>query len=199
MPILLPVLVRRSVRETTVAATRPALAPAFTERRELGPGLHLQLLQQRGVVVERMAGEEEADRLVFALQPVGRQPGLDRRQSRCVSRLRRAAEQCRSARPWRPRARAARSPSWRRRRRCARARLRLERVEGAGRDQAFQHALVDGARIDAARRNRRGRANGLLAARLDDRFDRLRADALERGERVEDRVALDLEGRRPSG
>ena len=32
MPILLPVLVRRSVRETTVAATRPALAPDFTER-----------------------------------------------------------------------------------------------------------------------------------------------------------------------
>ncbi len=32
MPILLPVLVRRSVRDTTVAATRPALAPAFTER-----------------------------------------------------------------------------------------------------------------------------------------------------------------------
>ena len=30
MPILLPVLVRRSVRETTVAATRPAVAPAFT-------------------------------------------------------------------------------------------------------------------------------------------------------------------------
>ena len=31
MPILLPVLVRRSARETTVAATRPAVAPAFTE------------------------------------------------------------------------------------------------------------------------------------------------------------------------
>ena len=32
MPILLPVLVRRSTRDTTVAATRPALAPDFTER-----------------------------------------------------------------------------------------------------------------------------------------------------------------------
>ena len=31
MPILLPVLVRRSARETTVAATRPAVAPPFTE------------------------------------------------------------------------------------------------------------------------------------------------------------------------
>jgi hypothetical protein len=32
MPILLPDLVRRSVRDTTVAATRPAVAPAFTAR-----------------------------------------------------------------------------------------------------------------------------------------------------------------------
>ena len=32
MPILLPVLVRRSVRATTVPATRPAPAPAFTAR-----------------------------------------------------------------------------------------------------------------------------------------------------------------------
>ncbi len=32
MPILLPVRVRRSVRATTVPATRPALAPDFTAR-----------------------------------------------------------------------------------------------------------------------------------------------------------------------
>ena len=32
MPILLPVLVRRSARDTTVAATLPAVAPAFTAR-----------------------------------------------------------------------------------------------------------------------------------------------------------------------
>ncbi len=32
MPILLPFLVRRSVRATTVPATRPAPAPAFTAR-----------------------------------------------------------------------------------------------------------------------------------------------------------------------
>ena len=31
MPILLPVLVRRSARATTVPATRPAVAPCFTE------------------------------------------------------------------------------------------------------------------------------------------------------------------------
>ena len=32
MPILLPVWVRRSWRDTTVPATRPAVAPAFTAR-----------------------------------------------------------------------------------------------------------------------------------------------------------------------
>ncbi len=32
MPILLPVLVRRSIRDTTVAATLPAVAPVFTAR-----------------------------------------------------------------------------------------------------------------------------------------------------------------------
>jgi len=32
MPILLPVRVRRSVRDTTVAATRPALTPDLTAR-----------------------------------------------------------------------------------------------------------------------------------------------------------------------
>ena len=31
MPILLPVLVRRSMRETTVAAVRPALTPSLTD------------------------------------------------------------------------------------------------------------------------------------------------------------------------
>ena len=36
-------------------------------------------------------------------------------------------------------------------------------------------------------------ANGLLAARGDDRLDRLRADAFERGQRVVDGVAVDIE------
>ena len=41
MPILLPVLVRRSARDTTVAATLPAVAPAFT--RGIRTGLLAQL------------------------------------------------------------------------------------------------------------------------------------------------------------
>ena len=43
MPILLPVLVRRSVRSSTVAATRPTELPAFTERQNSDPFLHAQL------------------------------------------------------------------------------------------------------------------------------------------------------------
>ena len=34
IPILVPFLVRRSVRTTTVPATRPAPAPAFTAREK---------------------------------------------------------------------------------------------------------------------------------------------------------------------
>ena len=93
MPILLPVLVRRSVRDTTVAATRPAVAPPFTALRKLRPALHLHALERRGVIVERMAGEEKADRFVFAPQPLGRQPRLDRPATRSARARAGAAEQ----------------------------------------------------------------------------------------------------------
>ena len=73
-----------------------------------------------------------------------------------------------------------------------RARFGLEFIEGAGLREAFQHALVNGARIDA--RGEIGEIDELGGApRLDDRVDRLLADALERGERVNDRIAIDLE------
>ena len=82
------------------------------------------------------------------------------------------------------------------RRENARA-IGLESIERAGGGEAFQHALVDGARIDAA-----GEIGEIgerpLARAADDRLDRLPADALERGERVDDRVAVDLERRPPS-
>ena len=47
---------------------------------ELRPGLHAQPLQRRRIVVERMARQEEADRIVFLLQLLLRQPRLDRGQ-----------------------------------------------------------------------------------------------------------------------
>ena len=70
--------------------------------------------------------------------------------------------------------------------------VRLEFVEGAGLRQTFQHALVDGARIDAV--GEVGEIGELARfARRDDRFHRLPADAFERGERVDDGVAVHLE------
>ena len=94
-----------------------------------------------------MAGEKEADRVVFALQPLGRQPRLDLRQRDRLA-LAAAAEQF--ALPDGGRVVRALGAAehgidggkdagavW------------LERVEGAGGGQAFQHALVDRARIDA--------------------------------------------------
>ena len=55
----------------------------------------------------------------------------------------------------------------------------IERVEGAGGGEALDDALVDRARIDP--RGEIGqRGEQPVLARLDDQFDRLRADALQR-------------------
>ena len=77
--------------------------------------------------------------------------------------------------------------------------VRLERIEGAGGGQAFQHALVHRARIDAA--GEVGQIGERLCSprAVDDRFHRLRADALQRRERIDDRVAVDLEIPRRNG
>ena len=76
--------------------------------REIGPGLHAQFLEHGGVIVERMAGEKEADRLVFAFQALGRQPrlGIGQRRSARADRRRRTI---RSGRRSRTRARAGRA------------------------------------------------------------------------------------------
>ena len=68
----------------------------------------------------------------------------------------------------------------------------LQRIERAGGGEAFEHALVDGARIDAAREIDEV-AERLRPARSDNRFHRLRADAFERRQRVTDGALLDLE------
>src|SRR5215471_1042995 len=67
IPILLPVLVRRSARDSTVAATLPAVTPDFTAREKAAQDCTC-------IVVERMTGEEKPDGIVFALQPLRRQP-----------------------------------------------------------------------------------------------------------------------------
>src|SRR4051794_40546641 len=72
--------------------------------------------------------------------------------------------------------------------------VRLEAVEGAGRGQTLDDALVDGARADAGGKIGKRRERALLVALLHDQLDRLRADALERRKRVIDRAVADLEG-----
>ena len=197
MPILLPVLVRRSVRDTTVAATRPALAPDFTERENSVQDCTLSFCSSDGVFVERMAGQEEADGVVFALQLVGRQPGLDRGDgdglaaatmppnisfcpTETASCVRCAVDMIAST--------AA----------CARARF------GSSASKAPEAARLSSTRLLTARGlMRRAKSvkigERLVAARRDDRVHRLPADAFERRERVVDRVAFDVERRRPSG
>ena len=69
--------------------------------------------------------------------------------------------------------------------------VRLERVEGAGGGEAFQHPLVDGARIDPA--GEIAEVREPLIARLDDRFDGGTADAFDGGERIPDGGAGDVE------
>ena len=70
--------------------------------------------------------------------------------------------------------------------------VRLDGIEGAGGNEAFKHAFVDGARIDAA-----GEVGEVgeraLAARREDGFDGLAADAAQRRQRVMDGVAGGIE------
>ena len=70
--------------------------------------------------------------------------------------------------------------------------VRLHSVEGAGGGETFQHALVDGARIDATGKVRHVDKR-LVAARVQNALHRLAADAAQRRERVVDGVALDVE------
>ena len=151
------------------AAGGRALLHRIGERR---PRLHVQPLERRRVVVERMAGEEEADRVELALQPLGRQPRLGRGQRNLLAR-RRPAEHVALADLGillaALRGREDRVDA----RMNARA-VRLQRIERAGGRETLQHALVDRARIDAAGEVR-DVAERFVAARLDDRLDRLRA------------------------
>src|SRR6201981_3727606 len=62
--------------------------------RKLRPRLHPHALEGGGIIVERVAGEEETDSVEFLLQPFGWKPRLD--LAGCKRGLRRgAAEQFR--------------------------------------------------------------------------------------------------------
>ena len=163
---------------------------------ELGPGLHPHALERRGVVVERMPGEEEADGIELLLQPLGRQPRLD------IAERQRRAARTPAEQLGLPDRRVVELALRRRHdsidgREHARA-IAVQRIEGAGGGEAFQHALVDRTRIDAAREIGKI-GERLFAARLDDRLDRLPADALEGRQRVVDGVARRPRRRRRSG
>src|SRR5262245_21076177 len=97
-----------------------------------------------------MAGEEEADSIELLLQPFGWQPRLDLGQTQRAARsvvsegeLERTTllglqRTLRFSKHGIDRGKDAGA-------------VALERVEGAGGGEAFHHALVDGARIDAGR------------------------------------------------
>ena len=162
----------------------PGRAARAHRARKIRPLLHAKPLERGLVIVERMAGEEKADGVIFALQALRREP---RRRLRNVNRraYTSGAEELRLARS---RVRAAPLRVGEHRidgGEGARA-VRLQAIEGAGGGKAFERALVERARIDA-----RGEIGEILkrplAARLYDRLDRLRAHALDRGKRVDDR------------
>jgi hypothetical protein len=81
MPILLPVRVLRSCLLVTVPASRPAVAPALTDNLRNPPRSARASWRADPIIgIERMRGEIKAQRLVFAVQLFGRQPGRGRGQ-----------------------------------------------------------------------------------------------------------------------
>src|SRR5581483_7591008 len=128
--------------------------------------------------------------IIFATQPLGRQPWLDLRQYDRW-RIGRPAKHVVLARGCgfmaalaggEDRIGAGKDP---------RA-VRLERVERTGGGKALDDALVDRARVHAGGKIRKRRELP-VAARFDDQFDGLLADALERRKRIKDRAVCDLE------
>src|SRR5262249_18120635 len=101
-----------------------------------------------------MAGEKEPDGLELLLQPLGRRPWLaGGKYERGAGRIAEGEFQRAAGRHVVAPLRLA---EYRVDRREGAGAVRLERVEGAGGGQAFHHALVHGARIDAA-----GEAGGI--------------------------------------
>ena len=135
-----------------------------------------------------MAGEEEADGVVFALQPLGRRPGLVRRDAQLHIRRGHAAEHVDHAAVGAPRAPAGPGHHGVERGAGARA-VRLDLVEAPAAIRFSSVRLLTSARVDAPREIREIRERP-VAACLDDRLDGLAPHALHGGERIADRAAL---------
>ena len=198
MPIFEPDLVRRSdlsMTETATLATPGAVGAHGLG--EIGEALHAQPLQHMLVIVERMARQEEADGVVLAPQPLGRSPGLDRRDAEGLLHHA-AAEQLRLAAGSRL-ARAVRQGQHAVDRRHGAGAVRLQRIERAGRDQRLDGAAVDQLGVDPAGEIGKVRERAAGAARGHDGFDRRAADALDRAQRIADRAVRRRRTRRRSG
>src|SRR5262249_61443338 len=127
----------------------PRARARFDGASEFRPTLHAHALERRHVVVERMSGQEEADGLKLLLQPLGRQPGFDFGQSESGAR-RGVAEREFEGTAFLGVTGALRLGQNRIDSREDPRTIVFDRVEGAGRGEALEHALVDGTRIDAA-------------------------------------------------
>ncbi len=140
-----------------------------------------------------MAREIEADGVEFVLQPLGGVPIRRRRPSAGVGRPRRraVAEEVHLL----ARAVARGGGGVAQQQVDGGEGLRavaVERVEGPGLDQAFELAAVEAARIEAAGEIEEIGEGAVRLALRDELAHRLRADALDRGQRIADR-------RRPAG
>ncbi|CAM5215216.1 hypothetical protein BTHI11S_06304 [Bosea thiooxidans] len=101
------------------------------------------------VIIERVAGEEEADRLVLALELLGRRPGLDLRDAeRLLDHA--AAEEIELA-GGRFVADTVRKRQHAVDRRHRAGAILLQLVERPGGDERFQRTAIDQLGVDAAR------------------------------------------------
>ncbi len=177
----------RLVARDDDAGKLPGRRSAAHRLLELRDGLRPEPPENRFVFFERVAGEERADGVVFAGEPLGRKPGLHVGQAQGL-RLAAATEQLRLA------VDASVLGAGRDRHDCldggmdARP-VGFELVEGAGRGQAFEGTLVDGARADP-RREVCEVAERPVAAHLDEMLDRVAAHVAQGGQRIVDHAVL---------
>ena len=201
----MPGLVREDDDAELVAGLGPALGTIEDRGRhaahaggagpdrpaELGPGLDPELAEEVAVLVQGMARQEEADRVVFLLQLVGHRPGVVGRHPQGDVGGRDPAEHVVDAG-----ARRLRGPLGQLHHRldggAGPGAIRLDGVHGPGRHEVLQGALVQHARVEPAREA--GEIlEGPVAAGLDQGLDRAPPHPLDRREGVVDAALAHLE------